>query len=156
VLDGAREADCSASVGVVDASIEDPGVGDATSEGERDGNTVVYSVFVMTTRDEEFAMSEADVEGSTATDEPPIVAEAVGVPGVSSAAEVDVWMADLITEDALKTAELAVLFAVCGPWGADPGWLKPGSPPELEAGTVLVGIAGADSRVVDVSDSMGE
>jgi hypothetical protein len=49
-----------------------------------------------------------------------------------------------------------VLFAVCRPWDADPGWLKPGSPPEVKAGTVLVGVAGADSRVVDVSDSMGE
>jgi hypothetical protein len=37
-----------------------------------------------------------------------------------------------------------------------PGWLKPGSPPKLEAGTVLVGVAGADSRVVNVFDSMGE
>jgi hypothetical protein len=89
-LDGAREADCSASVGAADASIDDNGVGDATSEAERDGNTVVYSVFVMTTRDEEFALSEADAEGSTARDVMLVVAEAIGVPEVSSAAEVDV------------------------------------------------------------------
>jgi hypothetical protein len=114
-LGGAREVDCSASVGMADASIDDPGFGDATSERERDGNTVEYSVFVMTTRDEEFAVSEADAEGSTATDVPLVVAEAIGMPEVPSAAEVDVWTADSITEDALKTAELAVLFVVCRP-----------------------------------------
>jgi hypothetical protein len=69
----------------VDAS----GVGDATSEGE--GKTVVYSVFVTTTRVDEFAMSVADTDGRAAVGDPLVVeADATGVPEVSRAAEVDV------------------------------------------------------------------
>jgi hypothetical protein len=102
-------------------------------------------------------MSVAGTEGRATVGEPLVVeAEATEVPEFSSTAEVDVWVADSSMEETLRRVELVVLLAVCGPWDAEPGWLKPGKPPEVEAGTALVADAGAGSVVTDASDSMGE
>jgi hypothetical protein len=65
-------------------------------------------------------------------------------------------MADSSIGEGLRTIELAVLLTVCRPCDAEPGWLKPGNPPEVKAGTALVADAEADSAVVDAADSIGE
>jgi hypothetical protein len=108
-VDSATEADCWVSVGMADSIAGASDVGDATSDGEGDGNTVVYSVLVTTRRDVESAMSEANSKGGPLD----VEAESVRDSGLSRVAEVDVWTTDSITEEAPTIVELTVLFVVC-------------------------------------------
>ena len=71
----------------------------------------MYSVFVTMTRDVALY-----AEGSTATSEPlDVVADDIGDTELSRVAEGEgnVRVADSSIEDAPRTAELAVMFAVC-------------------------------------------